>query len=486
MPEPTTALNLGNLPDAAPPPRDSAGPAAPAAPDLGPVPDPRALPAFPAGFLWGAATAAYQIEGAVHEDGRGTSVWDTFSHTPGRVLGGDTGDVACDHYHRYPEDIALLAGLGASAYRFSVAWPRIQPDGRGPANQRGLDFYRRVLDTLDERGIAANVTLFHWDLPQALEDEGGWMARDTTARFADYAAIVGEAFRDRVAMWAPINEPLVHWSQGYAVGTHAPGRTLLFDSLPAAHHLLLGHGLAVQALRAAGVTGRIGSVNNHSVVRPASADPADQQAAGAWDILRNWLFADPMLAGAYPPGLEAVFPDADRSFAKPDDAAVIAAPLDFVGVNFYNPEVIRASADSPLGFDWVEPTGEVTGFGWAVDPDALRETLVAMRERYGDRLPPVYITENGAAYPDARDAAGQVDDRGRIRYLDGHLRAVRAAIDEGVDVRGYFVWSLLDNFEWAVGYSQRFGIVHVDFETLARTPKASYRWYRDAIAGMAR
>jgi beta-glucosidase len=473
---------LGNLPDMAP----SGSPSGLAAQsDRGPLPDPRSLPAFPAGFTWGAATAAYQIEGAVNEDGRGQSIWDTFSHTPGRVLGGDTGDMACDHYHRYRDDVALMAGLGLTAYRFSVAWPRIQPDGRGPANQRGLDFYRRLLDALEERGIAACLTLFHWDLPQALEDEGGWLNRETALRFADYASIVGGALRDRVALWAPINESFVHWSQGYAVGTHAPGRALLYDALPAAHHLLLGHGLAVSALRATGVTGRIGTVNNHSHVSPASENSADVIAAGTYDVLRNWLFADPLFSGAYPPEIEALFAAADASLRQPGDAAAIAVPTDFVGVNYYNPEVMRAS-DTALGFDWVEPSGEVTGYGWPVEPDGLRRTLLALRDRYGDRLPPVYITENGAAYPDVVGEDGEVRDPGRVGYLDGHLRALHRAIEEGVDVRGYFAWSLLDNFEWAVGYSQRFGLVHVDFATQRRTPKASFGWYRDAIAGQAR
>ena len=258
MPDETGIPNLGHLPDA-PPAGSAKGATAALEADRGPLPDPRSLPAFPKGFLWGAATASYQIEGAVEEDGRGTSIWDTFSHTPGRVLGGDTGDVACDHYHRYRDDVALMGELGLGAYRFSIAWPRIQADGRGPANQRGLDFYRRLLDALEERGIKALATLYHWDLPQALEDEGGWLSRETALRFADYASIVGEALRDRVALWAPINESFVHWSLGYATGTHAPGRALLFDSFPAAHHILLGHGLAVGALRAAGVTGLIGA-----------------------------------------------------------------------------------------------------------------------------------------------------------------------------------------------------------------------------------
>jgi beta-glucosidase len=379
-----------------------------------------------------------------------------------------------------------MAGLGTDAYRFSVAWSRIQPDGRGPANERGLDYYRRLLGALDARGIAANVTVFHWDLPQALEDEGGWLVRDTASRFADYAAILGGAFGDRVAMWAPLNEPFVHWSQGYAIGTHAPGRTLLFDSLPVAHHLLLGHGLAVQALRASGASGRIGIANNHSVVRPATATEEDLAASGMFDLLRNRLFAEPLILGTYPEELLGILPATNLSFMHPEDAAAIAQPLDFYGVNFYNPEVVRAAPESPLGFDLVPPDGEVTGFGWAVEPAALHELLVGLRERYGERLPPVVITENGAAYPDVPGPDGTFDDRARIRYLDGHMRAVRAAIDDGVDVRGYFAWSLLDNFEWAVGYTQRFGLVHVDFDTLERTPKASYGWYRDAIAAARR
>jgi beta-glucosidase len=481
---PNTSIPGLTLPDFAPvaPPAGAGSPA----PDTGPVPDPAALPRFPAGFTWGTATAAYQIEGAVGEDGRGTSVWDTFSHTPGRTHEGDTGDVACDHYHRYAEDVALMADLGTDAYRFSVAWPRIQPEGTGPANQRGLDFYRRLLDELDGKGIRAFLTLYHWDLPQALEDKGGWLVRDTALRFAEYAAIVGEALRDRVAWWAPINEAFVHWSEGYAIGAMAPGRAMLFEALPAAHHLLLGHGLAAGALRSAGVTGAIGSVNNLTVVRPASPDPADLVAAGTFDMIRNRLFLEPLLTGAYPGELLAAFPQAAGLVSDPADLATIAAPLDFLGVNHYNPEVLRAEPASPLGFDWVPPTGETTGFGWAVDAGAFRETLVGLRDRHGAALPPVYITENGASYPDVPGADGRVDDRARIRYLDGYLRAVRAAMDDGVDVRGYFAWSLLDNFEWAVGYSQRFGLVHVDFETQRRTKKASFAWYRDAIAASGR
>ncbi len=444
------------------------------------LPEAPVTPRFPAGFVWGAASASYQVEGAVDEEGRGRSIWDTFSHTPGRVLNGDTGDVACDHYHRYPEDVALMAALGLDSYRFSVAWPRIQPDGRGPANQRGLDSYRRLLDALDEHGIKACLTVYHWDLPQALEDAGGWMSRDTAYRFAEYAAIVGEALHDRVALWAPINEAFVHWSEGYGIGRSAPGHALLLDAIPAAHHLLLGHGLAVGALRAAGVHAPIGSVNNLTDVRPASDDPADIATAAAYDVLRNSLFTDPLLCGAYPPGILATYPDLAAA-VKPGDEAIIAVRLDFLGVNYYAPEYVRAAAN-PLGFDFAEVDGfERNGFGEPIDPEGLRRVLLNLQGRYGGRLPPIYVTENGASFPDRLEEDGHVRDDLRIRYLDTHLRALRAAMDEGVDVRGYFVWSLTDNFEWAYGYSQRFGLVYVDFATQRRIPKASFAWYRDLI-----
>ncbi len=444
-----------------------------------------AIPQFPAGFLWGTATASYQIEGAVHEDGRGQSIWDTYSHTPGKVLGGDTGDVACDHYHRYAEDVALMARLGAGAYRFSVAWPRIQPDGKGPADPRGLDFYRRLLDSLEKHGIAAFVTLYHWDLPQALEDAGGWMARDTAYRFADYSAIVGEALGGRVAFWAPTNEGFGHWAEGYALDIAAPGRHLLFDAFPAAHHLCLGHGLAVQALRAAGVSGAIGTVNNLSVIRPASDQFPDLMAAAMFDTLRNWMFTDVQLKGAYPAELLAALPALAeaRDLIQPGDEATAGARLDFLGVNYYGPEVVRAaSPETGLPFEYVDEEGvERTGMGSVIEPDGLRQVLANLRQRYGEALPPIYVTENGASFEDKPDAAGHVEDSARIAYLAGHLRALRAAMDEGADVRGYYLWSLLDNFEWRFGYSQRFGIVRVDFDSQRRIPKASFEWYRELI-----
>ncbi len=415
-------------------------------------------------FLWGTATASYQIEGAVTEDGRGPSVWDTFSHTPGKVRDGHTGDVACDHYHRYPEDVALMAGLGVNAYRFSIAWPRVMPTGAGPVNQAGLDFYDRLVDALCERGIAPVPTLFHWDLPQALEDEGGWLNRDTSRRLADYAAVVAERLADRVRMWITLNEPFVHMVEGYGLGIHAPGRALMFDALPVAHHQLLGHGLAAQALRAAGAE-QVLITNNCTPVRPASDSPEDLAAAETYDILHNRLFNDPVLTGAYP-DLSAFGVELP---VQPGDLETIAQPLDGLGINYYNPTRIGGPGGDGLPFRFEEISGvPITAFGWPVVPDGLRELLDSLRARYGDALPPVYITENGCSYDG-------LDDQERIAYLDGHITAMRRA---DVDLRGYFVWSLLDNFEWAEGYHQRFGLVHVDFETQQRTPKASYHWLR--------
>ncbi|MEV6865279.1 GH1 family beta-glucosidase [Streptosporangium subroseum] len=430
-------------------------------------------------FLWGTATASYQIEGAVAEDGRGVSIWDTFTREPGRVRGGDTGDVACDHYHRWREDVALMSDLGVNSYRFSIAWPRIQPDGRGEANPAGLDFYDRLTDALCEKGIAAAATLFHWDLPQALEDEGGWLNRDTSYRFAEYAAIVADRLADRIPMWITLNEPFIHMVYGYALGNHAPGRALVLDALPAAHHQLLGHGLAVRELRARGAE-KVLITNNCTPVWPASADPADLAAADAYDTLHNRLFNDPVLLGTYPDlsaygvGLDCV---------RDGDLDLIGTRLDGIGVNYYNPTRITAPTGEGLPFEDAGITGyPTTAFGWPVVPDGLRELLVGLKARYGDALPPVYVTENGCSQPDDVGPGGTVDDQARIAYLDGHIKAVEKAGAEGVDVRGYYVWSLLDNFEWAEGYNQRFGLVHVDFATGTRTPKASYHWLAQRIS----
>jgi beta-glucosidase len=440
------------------------------------------MPRFPDGFRWGVATAAYQVEGAVAEDGRRDSIWDTFCRQPGRIKNGDTGDVACDHYHRWPQDVALMAELGIDAYRFSIAWPRIQPAGTGPANGPGLDFYDRLTDGLLARGITPMPTLYHWDLPQPLEDAGGWLSRDTAARFADYAALTAERLADRIPLWTTLNEPFVVTAFGYALGIHAPGRALMLDALPTAHHQLLGHGLAARALRAAGA-GQVAVANNCSPVWPASDGPADLAAAAAYDTLHNRVFTDPLLLGRYPDLGAFGVGEAGLDCVRDGDLAVIAAPIDALGINYYNPTRVSALPDSPLPFQLEPIPGyPVTAFGWPVVPAGLTELLTQFAGRYGDALPPVYITENGCSAVDEPAADGTLDDQPRIRYLDGHLRALADAITAGVDVRGYLTWSLIDNFEWSEGYDQRFGLVHVDFATQARTPRASFAWYRNLIA----
>jgi len=429
-------------------------------------------------FVWGVATAAYQIEGAVTEGGRGTSVWDTFCAEPGRIKEDDTGEVACDHYHRYAEDVGLMARLGIDAYRFSFAWPRIQPTGSGAPNPEGLDFYDRLVDSLLDAGISPCATLFHWDTPQDLQDRGGWLARETAERFGEYAAILGEHFGDRVSMWATLNEPVTVTMYGYALGIHPPGTPMMYGALPSAHHQLLGHGLAVQALRATGAT-NVGIVNNHAPTWPASASEEDRVAAAAYDDLVNWTFGDPVLLGRYPDGVGEML-----TGPVAEDLAVISESLDWYGLNHYNPVLIGEppeGADLPFSLDF--PKGfPRTDFGWPVVPEAFTEILTTLRDRYGPALPPVHVTENGCSYGDGPDESGRVTDQRRIDFLDAYLRAVQAARNVGVDVRGYFVWSLLDNFEWAEGYSQRFGIVHVDFATQKRTPKDSFDWFRAVIA----
>ena len=429
------------------------------------------IPQFPAGFLWGVSTSAHQIEGAAEL--REPSVWDTFTAEPGRVKDGSTAAVAVDHYHRYREDVSLLAGLGVDAYRFSISWPRVRAEG-------GLDFYDRLVDELVAAGVRPVPTLFHWDLPVTLQEGGGWLERDTAARYAEYVSVVAERLGDRVKKWITINEPAEHTLFGHALGAHAPGKQLMFDALPVAHHLLLAHGLGVQALRAAGATD-IGIANSHGPTWPASQEAADVEAADFYDVLLNRLFADPVLLGEYPAGLGELMPGDVAA-----DLKVIGEPLDFYGVNFYAPTRVGAPQGADIEFGGLTIPAElpfsvreiedvpVTDFGWPVVPEALTELLTGFRERYADRLPPVVITENGCSYEG-------VDDQDRIAYLDGHIRALHQAVEAGVDVRGYFVWSLVDNFEWAEGYARRFGLVHVDFETLARTPKASYAWYQELL-----
>ncbi len=439
-----------------------------------------ALPKFPADFAWGVATAAYQIEGAVAEDGRGDSVWDTFCRRPGAIRDGHTGDVAVDHYHRWPEDLALMAELGVNAYRFSVAWPRIQPAGSGAANQAGLDFYDRLTDALLAAGITPMPTLFHWDLPQPLEDEGGWLNRDTASRFAEYAALAAQRLADRIELWITLNEPFVVTTFGYGLGIHAPGKALLLDALPTAHHQLLGHGLATAALRASGAR-QVAITNNYSPAWPASDSQPDQAATAAYDALHNRLFTDPVLHASYP-DLSA-FGVREIAGVRDGDLAVIAAPIDALGVNYYNPTRLSALPDSELPFQLEPIPGyPVTAFGWPVVPAGLTEILTTLRDRYGELLPPIYITENGCSLEDAQAADGSVDDDRRIGYLDSHIRAVADAMAAGVDVRGYLTWTLMDNFEWGEGYHQRFGLVHVDFGSQRRTAKKSFGWYRDLIA----
>jgi len=435
-------------------------------------------PQLPPGFTFGTSTASYQIEGAVAEDGRGPSIWDTFAAQPGRIADGSSGEVACDHYHRVDEDVELLGRLGAPGYRFSIAWPRIQPTGSGEPNEKGLDFYDRLIDKLLAAGVQPTVTLFHWDLPQALEDDGGWLNRATIDRFADYATIVGERYADRVEHWIPLNEPNVVTLLGYAIGMHAPGRQLMFDSLPVAHHLLVAHGRAAIALRDAGAAS-VGCANNHAPMWPASDEPADVGATKLFDAMWNGMFLEPMLLGRYPADLWPLLEDV----VLPGDLATIRQPLDFYGVNYYNPMKIGAAPEeAEMPFEFRELLGyPTTDFGWPIVPDALREWLIMFRARFRAALPPIMITESGCAYNMGPDAEGVVDDQPRIDYLDAHLRAVAEAIARGVDIRGYYTWSLMDNFEWTEGYTQRFGLVHVDYDSLARTPKKSFQWYADVI-----
>jgi beta-glucosidase len=455
---------------------------------------------FPDGFLWGAGTSAYQIEGGIHLDGRQPSIWDTFA-AAGHARG-DTGDPAADHRHRMVHDVALIAELGLPAYRFSIAWPRVQPEGAGTVSQPGLDFYRALVDELLGHGVEPVVTLYHWDLPQALEDSGGWPARDTAGRFADYAAVVADALGDRVRRWTTINEPWCAAMLGYAAGIHAPGRTEPGAAVAAAHHLLLGHGLAMDALRAR-VTGRgldpdrdpeIGiTVNPYPVVAsPPAPDTtdADRDAVRRIDGIANRLWYGAVLRGAYPDDvLEDLAAVSDLSHIRGGDLAQIARPVDALGLNYYRRHHVRhepgaSAAPSPWpgspDVAFADPVHTPTSNGWAVEPDGLFDVLVRVATDYDP--PPLYVHESGGAFPDVPGADGRVDDADRRAYLDAHMRACHDAIAAGVDLRGFFVWSLLDNFEWAEGYAQRFGIVRVDFATQRRTPKASALWLRDVIA----
>lgn len=428
---------------------------------------------FPPQFVWGAATSAFQIEGAASDDGRAPSIWDRFCLQPGAIVDRSNGDVACDHYHRLESDLDLMVELGLRAYRFSVSWSRVQPDGAGAWNDKGLGFYDRLIDGLLARGLAPYLTLYHWDLPLALQEQGGWARRDVTQRFADYAATLALRFGDRVASIATHNEPWVAATLGHQHGTHAPGVRDRRQAFQVAHHLLLSHGLALQAMRAAGTRAPLGIVLNQGPIVPASDNADDRAKARLEDGLLIRWYMDPLLRGNYPQdALEHL--GADAPPVHDGDLRTIGAPLDWLGLNYYTRSVVGAQPAPP------RHAGETTDMGWEVYPQGLTELLLRLQCDYP--LPPVYITENGAAYADPPAADGRVHDPARTDYLRRHIGAVADAIAAGVDVRGYFVWSLFDNFEWAFGYSKRFGIVHVDFETQRRTPKDSARWYRDFIA----
>jgi beta-glucosidase len=432
---------------------------------------------LPADFVFGAATAAYQIEGAAGEDGRGESVWDRFCATPGKVRNGDSGAVACDFYHRYPSDIALMQELGVDAFRFSVAWPRVLPEGRGRVNEQGLDFYDRLVDALLAAGIEPYATLYHWDVPQPLEDAGGWPSRATAEAFVEYAEAVAERLGDRVSRFITHNEPWVVTWLGYAWGIHAPGRTSTEDALAAAHHLLLSHGWATEALRREAPRAEVGITLNLMPVFPFGPDDAD--AARESDGFFNRWFLDPLFRASYPEDVLARFAPAAPP-VRDGDLAAISAPVDFLGVNSYSRQVVRANPEGGQPLPVRDPDSLYTDMDWEVYPDGLYELLVRVHVDYAPQA--IYITENGAAFPDVRAHDGEVRDPERRAYLAEHLTAVARAVETGAPVKGYFVWSLLDNFEWAYGYSKRFGIVYVDYPTLERVPKASFHWYRDYIA----
>ena len=461
---------------------------------------------LPEGFVLGAATAALQIEGGADE--RGRCGWDEFAQRPGAIADGSTPAVTTDHVHRSAEDVALMRGAGLDGYRFSVSWPRVQPEGRGRLDPKGVAFYDRLVDDLLAAGIRPMATLYHWDTPIALEQAGGWTNRDTARRLGDYAWLVGERLGDRVADWVTINEAATVVMNGYGLGVHAPGEEQLFRAGSVARTMVIGHGYALSGLREAGVTGRIGVTNTHTPCSPATGSKDDRAMAGLLDFIHNRLFADPVLLGRspeIPAGLPLHLRLLLRSVTrmKRADLELVSQPLDFYGLNYYFPSLVAAGADpdgnSPDGqteaakdlpfrlLDW--PDTPTTGFGWPVAPHGLRDIAQQMADRYGDALPPVVITEGGASFPDVVAPDGTVDDAERVAYLGGHLDVAADLANgavAGFDLQGYYVWTLLDNWEWAAGFTQRFGLVHVDFDTLVRTPKASYHWVRDVQAARGR
>ena len=447
---------------------------------------------FPKDFLWGAATSSYQIEGAANEDGRGPSIWDTFCKTPGKVAKGDTGDVANDHYHRYPEDIAIMKDLGLQGYRFSFAWPRMFPKGDGVREERGFDFYDRLIDGLLEAGIEPLATLYHWDLPQALQDKGGWVNRDIVNHFADYSTAVVERFGDRVKKFSPINEPWVVAWLGHGIGIHAPGILDRRSAFAAAHHTVLAHAASTNAMRAVRgdiLTGPV--LNQTNYVADDINDPIQAHAAAIGDAHQNRFWMDAIMHGTYPQILIDTYGDELTSVIKDGDMQAAMVKNDFIGINYYFDNRIGASLGGKPEWHSISglfdldidetPRGPLTDMGWPLTPHGLENLLVRWHKEHGDKLPPLYITENGVAYDDGPDASGHVADQRRIDYLQTHLKAVSNAIAQGSPVKGYYQWSLMDNFEWALGYDKRFGIVHVDFETQKRIIKDSGYWYRDQI-----
>lgn len=434
---------------------------------------------FPDGFVWGTAASSYQVEGAWNEDGRGLSIWDTFCRTPGKVWHGETGDVAADHYHRWPEDVQIMADLGLDAYRFSTAWPRILPQGTGRVNPAGLDFYDRLVDALLAQSITPYVCLYHWDLPQALQDAGGWPNRDTVKHFADYARVVAQRLGDRVTHWLPHNEPFVAAVLGYLTGEHAPGLQDPAAAIVTAHHLLLSHGLAAEAIREEVPNARIGIAANVSPIYPASDSDEDRQAAARYDLIVNRLFLDPLFLGHYPAGimdmLGPLFPA-----MPPEDMHHIASSLDWIGINYYSRSVVKNDPSAFLiGATQVHPVGNDYSGMWEIYPEGMYDLLMCIQHDYHPTE--MLVTENGICVPDGLDFDGRVRDIRRSAYLRDHLAQVHRAIQDGAPVRGYSVWSLLDNFEWAFGYSKRFGLVYVDFETQQRTVKDSGRWFAQVV-----
>lgn len=428
---------------------------------------------FGSDFLWGTSTAAYQIEGAATEDGRGPSIWDVFCQQPGNILNGDTGAVACDHYHLYRDDVALMKQLGQDVYRFSVAWPRIFPTGKGKLNSAGIDFYQRLVDEVVANEIEPWLCFYHWDLPQALQELGGWTNRDTVGWYTDYAIAVADKLGDRVGHFVMLNEPMVCSYLGHFLGRHAPGMKSKEAFLAATHHLNLAAGQGLTALRTQGGDWQLGTVVNMGLA--PQIDGADPEAAKLHDEILFWPFLDPLLLGRYPESLDPLI----AHYVRAGDFQLIQHPVDFIGINYYFPERVTKDSKAPFGFREVPPPDKVpkTAMGWEIRPASFTDTLVAIKNRY-PKPPPIYISENGAAFVDTVESDGSINDRERTEYIQEHLAAVADARQAGVDIRGYFVWSLLDNFEWAYGYDRRFGLVHVDYATRRRTPKASFRWYQ--------